>query len=140
MDNLAVVILNYRTWQDTLSVAKLIVEKCGISWRNVIIVDNCSPNDSAEKLNKNKVMGYVLIHNKNNMGYAAGNNIGLRYAYEKGYKYAWIVNNDVLIKDKEMVAKIVQVFSKDGNIAAVSPDIYAPDGHMFNRDCVRPSF
>lgn len=140
MDSLAVVILNYKTWQDTLSEAKEIADNCGVCWSDIVIVDNCSQNDSVEGLNANKFWGYVLIENKNNMGYAAGNNIGLRYAYRKGYKYAWIVNNDVLIKDKEIISKILQIFSKDENIAAVSPDIYAPSGHMFNRDCTCPSF
>lgn len=75
-----------------------------------------------------------------NAGYAAGNNIGMRYAYNKGYKYAWILNNDIIIDDVQIITKIIDVFEKDSSVAVVNPDIYAPDGHMFNRDAKNQHF
>lgn len=64
----------------------------------------------------------------------------MRYAYKAGYKYAWILNNDILINDKEIVTKLTDIFKKDSSVAVVNPDIYAPDGHMYNRDSIRPDF
>ena len=41
----------------------------------------------------------VLIHSGANLGYAGGNNIGLRYALKKNdFKYIWLLNNDTVVE------------------------------------------
>lgn len=144
MDNkkdVAVIILNFKSWQETIQEADICNEFLGIDYENIIIVDNASPNDSYVNLKStSKEKNFILIKSENNNGYAAGNNIGMRYAYKVGYKYAWILNNDILINDKEIVTKLTDVFKKDSSVAVVNPDIYAPDGHMYNRDSIRPDF
>ena len=57
----------------------------------------------------------------------------MRYAYKAGYKYAWILNNDILINDKEIVTKLTDVFKKDSSVAVVNPDIYAPGSASNNQ-------
>ena len=43
-----------------------------------MIVDNCSPNESAEVFeSKSQEMDFIFYENKTNAGYAAGNNIGI---------------------------------------------------------------
>lgn len=138
--SIAIIILNYNTWQDSIEEAVLVNSVCGIKPEHIYIVDNCSPNNSYQKLVENANGRYQVIRSDNNGGYASGNNLGLRYAYEKQYEYAWILNNDIIIKDSNLVEKMLDVFSKDKSVAVVNPDIYAPDGHMFNRDSSRPSF
>ncbi len=139
MANIAVVILNYNSWQETLEEAQLVNRTCGINYEDIIIVDNNSPNNSEKELRKNAHKGYIFIESGTNKGYAAGNNIGLKYAYEHGYDYAWILNNDILIDDNLLLKKMIEVFEKDDFIAVVNPDIYSPDGHMFNRDSKKPT-
>lgn len=136
----AVIILNYKTWEETLNEARNIHEVLDVEWEDIIIIDNCSPNESGKKLKENSFLGYQYVENNVNNGYAAGNNIGLLYAYKNDYKYAWIVNNDIIISDKKLINSLRKVFDYDNKVAAVSPDICAPSGHMFNRDSVRPSF
>ena len=46
MANIAVVILNYNSWQETLEEAQLVNRTCGINYEDIIIVDNNSPNNS----------------------------------------------------------------------------------------------
>lgn len=138
---LAVIILNYKSWEETVKEADICKKRLNIDYQDIIIVDNASPNNSVEMLEKEaKTRGYVFLKSSENKGYAAGNNIGMRYAYSKGYKYAWILNNDIIIDDKEIVSKLIDIFVKDASVAVVNPDIYSPDGHMFNRDAKRPSF
>lgn len=140
-DKLAIVILNYKSYQETLNEAKLCNDLLGVAYEDVIIIDNASPNDSAEVLSKaSKEQGFIFIKSDENSGYAAGNNIGLRCAFEHGYRYAWILNNDIIIKDKAIIEKLISVFHSDNTVAVVNPDIYAPDGHMYNRDSKRPNF
>ena len=141
MNKVAVIILNYKSWKETLEEARLCNERLGIPYEDIVIVDNASPNDSKQALEEvgNK-KGFILLTSAENRGYAAGNNIGLRYAYENQYSYAWILNNDIIIEDSQIVSKMTAVFQKDSSVAIVNPDIYAPDGHMFNRDAARPTF
>ena len=140
-NQVAVIILNYKSWEETIKEADLCNEYLGVKFEDIVIVDNASPNESAEMLKKeNRNRNYVLIESDKNAGYAVGNNIGMRYAYEQGYKYAWILNNDIIIEDKDIIDKLIKIFEKDKNIAVVNPDVYAPNGHMFNRDAKRPTF
>ena len=137
----AIVILNYKSWKDTLKEIEDCVKLLGFDYRDIIVVDNDSPNDSSNKLKEaSNIRNFVFIATDKNLGYAAGNNIGLRYAYNNGYKYAWILNNDIIIDDAQITTKMVDVFAKDSSIAVVNPDIYSPDGYMFNRDAKRPTF
>lgn len=138
--DVAVVILNYMSWQDTLAEIELCHERLHICYSDMIVVDNASPNESAEELMKAAKERFVFLKSEENRGYAAGNNIGLRYAYAKGYKYAWILNNDIYFEDECLLDKILHVFKEDGDVAVVNPDIYAPDGYLYNRDAIRPDF
>ena len=52
MANIAVVILNYNSWQETLEEAQLVNRTCGINYEDIIIVDNNSPNNSEKELRK----------------------------------------------------------------------------------------
>lgn len=137
---LAVVILNYNSWQDTLKEIELCQEVLKIQQQDIIVVDNASPNESAEELEKASGDNFIFIKSLKNVGYAAGNNIGLKYAYEKGYKYAWILNNDIIFKDELLLERLLEVFKQDAAIAVVNPDVYALDGHLYNRDATRPEF
>lgn len=141
MDRVAVIILNYNTWKDTLKEIELVNSICGVSFNDVIVVDNASPNDSAKMLEKaSDDKGFIFIKSLENKGYAAGNNIGMRYAYKNGYKFAWILNNDIIIEDNWIVKKFLEIFTIDASVAVINSDVYAPGGYMFNRDAKRPTF
>lgn len=140
VDNTAIIILNYNTWEDTLAEVKLIDELFNISMKSVYIIDNASENGAFEQLQKRIDKDVHIIQAEENRGYAAGNNIGIRKAREDGFRYGWILNNDIVISDKQLLHKMLYVLQKDEKVAIVNPDIYAPDGHMFNRDSIRPEF
>lgn len=140
MNNLAVIILNYNSWQDTINEIEMVHKVLEIEYKDFIIVDNCSKNDSYKKLCEFAKGRFEVILSKSNEGYAAGNNIGLKFAKENGYKYGWVLNNDIIIEDKDLINKMCSVFIRDSKIATVNPDVYSPEGHMFNRDSVRPNF
>ena len=139
INEVAVVILNYKSWRDTLNEIDMCHKEIGIDYENIIIVDNASPNESKEELEKNSQLGYRFIYSTENNGYASGNNIGLKYAFNNGYKYALILNNDILFNDKEFLKKLLEVVDKDNKLAVVNPDVYSPSGYLFNRDAKRPN-
>ncbi len=140
MNEIAIVILNYNTWEDTLLEINICKNVLGVNPKNIIVIDNDSPNNSYEVLQSYKNIGFKLIKASNNKGYAAGNNLGMKYALENGYSYALILNNDILIKNKYFISEMLNTFRKDTSIAIVSPRVYTPEGKEFSKNSVRPTF
>lgn len=134
-----VVILNYKTHQMTVD---LLDELEHLHYGNydVMIIDNCSPNESADVLEvEAKKRNHVFYKNKINSGYAAGNNIGIKYGIQHGYDYTWILNNDVKLCDPDILTKLVDAASYE-RIGSVGPRITDLDGNVCSPYCKRPSF
>ena len=83
------IILNYKTYKDTLVLVDSLLEQ-GLGNRRIIIIDNASPNESYEILNaKYGNNGSVdVIYSEENGGFSKGNNIGLRFAKKYNPRYA----------------------------------------------------
>jgi GT2 family glycosyltransferase len=66
----------------------------------------------------------VLIHTGANLGYAGGNNTGIRYALtDPDCKFVWLLNNDTLVKPETLPALLAEAW-KDTSIGAVSSVCY----------------
>lgn len=87
----SVIVLN---WDGKGFVEECISSLLSQSYRDfeLLVVDNGSTDGSREWLEENVNLGYRLIENERNFGYAGGNNIGIREA--KG-EWVALVNNDV---------------------------------------------
>jgi GT2 family glycosyltransferase len=95
----------------------------------VVIVDNASTDASVEFLRENYPQIEVL-QNSTNLGYAAGNNVGLEYAYKAGAAYFLVMNNDTIVPP-DMIASLVEVSLKDSKIGFVTGKVYFHDsGNM----------
>lgn len=100
----------------------------------IVVVDNASNNGSYESLfekyGKNQRVHF--IKNVENLGYAAGNNVGFRYAKEKLHA-DWIVliNNDVVIEQKDFQQKVLEEYERYSFYLA-GPDIVTPEGNSQN--------
>lgn len=135
-----IVILNYRTYELTLDLIKKLQN---LSYANydVMVIDNCSPNELASVLEEKKdELGFIFYANKINAGYAAGNNIGIRYAYENGYDYTWILNNDVIILSQNVLLHMVDTIQKFTDVAIVGPKIITSNNSICAPYCRRPTF
>jgi GT2 family glycosyltransferase len=66
---------------------------------------------------------------KGNLGYAKGNNYLFKKAKEKGYKYAIILNSDVII-EKEFITELKSTLDENQNVALAGPLVYkgTPEG------------
>lgn len=135
-----IIILNYGTYDLTLKMINELHSKLEYDNYSIMVVDNCSPNESVEVLeNQSKDLNYIFIVNKKNTGYAAGNNIGIRYAIDNGYKYSWILNNDVELREKSILRELVGILEQCDDIACIGPKIYNADGSICAPYCRRPS-
>ena len=84
----------------------------------VIIVDNASANDEGSAIQK--IFSYVnVIRSDKNLGFAGGNNLGIKAA---NGKYIFLVNNDTIFKDFNVLALIDRLESSD-IIGIVCPKI-----------------
>lgn len=85
----------------------------------VIVVDNASSDDSVELIKKNfsKVQ---LIQNNDNLGFAEGNNIGIKHS--RGEIIA-LINPDAVI-EKEWLSTIVKVLQSSDKIGAAVGKIF----------------
>ena len=54
----------------------------------------------------------VFIQTGKNLGFAGGNNVGIKYALAKGdFEYIWFLNNDTVIEENSL-SKLVEKFEK----------------------------
>lgn len=139
------VILHYLAYQDTCECVESIKRNIGDSEYKIIIVDNNSPDDSYEKLNRNfsNDKKVFLIHNPKNLGFANGNNVGFRYAKENlNPDFIVLSNNDICLFQPNFSNSVVEFYSKT-NFDVMGPMIITKDGnctsnpedgHIFNED------
>ncbi len=140
MKKILVVILNYRTYKMTLNLIKEL-NYLDTSLFDILVIDNCSKNESADILNKYaKKYNYSFIKNSSNSGYASGNNIGIRQGIDLGYEYTLILNNDLKIIDKDFINKIYKKAEDNKNIACIGPKIYDINQNVVAPYVNRPTF
>ncbi len=84
----------------------------------IIVVDNNSKDGSLEFVKKNYPK-IILVENKENYGFAKGNNIGYKKA--KG-EYILILNNDTVVTP-DFLNPLVETFKKDSHIGCLQPQI-----------------
>lgn len=127
-----VILLNYNSSADCRKCVGFLCRQRGVDLE-IIIVDNCSRPDDRQAVEVLcKEPGLTYIPAKENRGYNAGNNIGLRYAASKGYKYALIANPDMEFPQKDYVEKLITKMEQDYTIAVCASDIVNPDGRHIN--------
>ena len=100
-----------------------------------IVVDNGSTDDTVKVLRKYKLpnMPFKLIENSNNLGFATGNNTGMRDAFGRKTNYCLLLNND-LILPKDFLVKLVKAAEKNKKIGLLSPKMYFAKGYEYHKD------
>ncbi|QVL57583.1 MAG: glycosyltransferase family 2 protein [Simkaniaceae bacterium] len=89
-----VIILNWNGKEDTLHCLKSL--SAVATPHEVVVVDNGSTDDSIKAISKAFPKHHLIATGKN-LGYAEGNNVGIRYALEKGAASLLILNNDTIV-------------------------------------------
>ncbi|WP_195985501.1 glycosyltransferase [Clostridium sp. D33t1_170424_F3] len=120
------VILHYLNIEETRDcIASL--KKC-TSVEDIVVVDNASPNGSGKALQTEfiKDQKVHIILNRENSGFAEGNNIGYRYAKQKlGANFIVCINNDTIIDDESFIEKIYTIY-QNSKFDVLGPDVFNP--------------
>lgn len=101
-----IIILNYNGYQDTI--------ECLESLRNltysnytVVVCDNDSSDGSEKEIlewasQNRKIFRFKFLQTGHNLGFAGGNNVGIRYALANGADYIWLLNNDTTVESSAL--------------------------------------
>ena len=126
--NIAIIILNYNSCADCRRCIGYLKAQQGVE-QEIVVVDNCSQEDDRKAVETLcKEQGCTFIANNENKGYNAGNNVGLRYAAEKGYEYALIANPDMEFPQTNYLATLLAKMQEDADLVVCGSDIIGADG------------
>ena len=117
--NLAAVILNYNDADTTINLLSVLQNYDII--KHIVVVDNCSTDNSFAVLSNSKTLKVDVIKSNKNGGYGYGNNYGINYL-KNAYNptHILIANPDIQIEE-DVIRKMLEVFQQDERVAVVAP-------------------
>ncbi len=116
MKDVCLVILNWNTKQLLLECIESIKKDTKKSSYEIIVVDNASSDGSVAAL-KDTFKDVKLIENNANLGFAAGNNVGIKQA---SARYICLINTDIVALDG-VIDKMVSHMDANPDIGAMIP-------------------
>ena len=101
-----------------------------------ILVDNNSP-EPIEGLEK-KFKDIVILKNSQNLGFAEGNNVGIRYALKNGARWVLILNNDTTVAP-DLLIQLIKQSSLINQSGILGPKIYFAPGFEYHKNRYKPA-
>jgi GT2 family glycosyltransferase len=120
-DRVAVLVLNWNGCEETLACLATLERQVDVDME-VIVVDNGSIDESRSRI-ATCYPDVVLLNTGANLGFAGGNNVGLRHIMKEGLAaYVLILNNDTLAPPR-LVSSLVALAKRLGKRVVLSPVI-----------------
>jgi GT2 family glycosyltransferase len=145
MSSVAIILVNWNGWRDTIDCIESCLALEGAEIR-IVVCDNSSEDGSVEKI-KDWASGHdphwrdpespvflarprlprgvvtidvadaeydtsengaelVIIRTGENLGFAGGNNVGLKWAFARNFTHAWLLNNDTVVPKNALAAML----------------------------------
>jgi GT2 family glycosyltransferase len=119
--SVAAIVLNYNGREITLEAIESLL---AMTYENfeVLHIDNGSTDGSFEAVGA-AFPQVVNLRVETNRGAARGLNFGFKQAYDRGYDYLMIMNNDIGV-EPDMLTEMMKVAESDASIGAVQPKMY----------------
>jgi hypothetical protein len=107
------------TWNRKADVLHCVASLERLTYRNriTVVVDNGSRDGTVDALRAHH-SDVAVIENGVNLGYAGGNNVGIRWALGEGAEFVCLINNDTEVTP-DLISELVRVAREDRRIAAV---------------------
>lgn len=120
------IILSYKNIDDTVECIRSLRALSDSNEHRVYLIDNSEAPEYAEGiLQKVAVERFAAVPN---LGYAHGNNVGMRMAYEDGCDLLVVMNNDTVV-EPGFLAPLAEFLQKTPGVGLVSPLILTFQEH-----------
>ncbi len=115
------IILNWNGLNDTLECLESVF---AVDYQNfkAVVVDNGSTENPCATI-KVQFPEAVFIENNENLGFAEGNNVGIRHALQQGADYILLLNNDTTV-DPQLLTELVRASQELNDRAILGAQIY----------------
>lgn len=131
-DQYGFVVLNFNNYDDTVACVKSILRIAHRDDYHIVVVDNASPNNSFDYLQK-EFDGHSkisLVLTAENKGYSGGNNVGIQKLKEMGITKIVIATNDTEVVSVNLLDEFDKIDSD--HVGIVGTDVLALDGEHQN--------
>lgn len=119
--SVTIIILNWNNAADTLDCLKSVFELDYPNF-NVLVVDNGSADDSVARI-RTVYPDVEILETGENLGYAEGNNVGIRYALDGRPDFILVLNNDTQAQPN-LLTEMVHEAERSVDIGMVGPKMY----------------
>lgn len=114
-----IIILNYKKHKDTQNCINSLRHSDLPANTHFVIVDN-SPTTTSINYLKKKFPKVKIIKSPRNLGFAAGNNLGIKYALTQKATHILIINPDVQVP-RRFLKPLLKVFNTHSQAGLVAP-------------------
>jgi len=125
--DLSIIILNYNVKELLINCLESIFKNKGkeYNWQ-IIVVDNASEDGSVEKVKEIYRNTVEIYRNNSNLGFAQGNNVGVKYAKAPVILF---LNPDTIVVG-DVISKSLKFLESNPDIGAVTCRVELPDGRL----------
>ena len=120
--DLSIIVVNWNLLDDTIECIDSLL-KAGASLNQIIIVDNGSTDGSITGLRDYYQAQIFIITVKENIGYAAGANLGIQYALTQNYEWLLLLNNDTIVA-ADFIKNMYQATQNNNGYSILTPIIF----------------
>lgn len=137
MQKVALVVLNYKSYELTSRLIDSLVEYCRDEFTpTVIIVDNGGEFSDFELFKKqicrHETVDFEFVHSPENLGFANGMNLGIAKAKEVGCLNIVCSNSDIVFSEGFKFSELLSLASNNPSIGAIGIRITGEDGSPQN--------
>jgi len=118
---LFIIVLNYNG-RDTLKKCLESIYLSDYENKEVVVVDNASTDGSFDEMRRH-FQKFHFIKNNQNIGFAAGNNVAIKWSLEKMADYVLLLNNDAYL-EKNTLSILIRETEKNKKPGIFCPLIY----------------
>jgi len=145
MEKVFLIVLNWNGGKITInclrSLKNLKINKIAIE---IVVVDNGSTDDSLKIIEdfksetKKSHLKLRILRNEVNLGFAEGNNVGIRYALKNGARWVLILNNDTTVAP-DLLIQLIKQSSLINQSGILGPKIYFAPGFEYHKNRYKPA-
>jgi len=120
----AIVVLNWNGWQDTLACIASLQATTYADFR-IVLVDNSSTDGSVDHFQR-ALPSVELLQTGANLGFGGGCNVGIRHALAQGAEFVWLINSDATVVPGALSA-LVRVADQNPLAGAIGSVLFDAD-------------